>query len=126
MKRDIKFRAKALDNKQWYEGYLSSPDTLNVPTVVDGVTYYDEVLIDSGTICQFTGLKDENGREICEGDIVTWLINDTYWTAPVEWREGSFWMTTDINRGYLVANDWLRGEYQVIGNIHDNPELLTE
>jgi uncharacterized phage protein (TIGR01671 family) len=76
-------------------------------------------------LMQFTGLKDKNGKEIYEGDIVVWEVNEITRTAPVYFDElqASFWMGKDKNLGSLVLNDWMRGEYEVIGNIHENPEL---
>ncbi len=90
MQREIKIRAKALDNKQWYEGYLSSPDTLNVLTVVDGVTYYDEILIDSETIGQFTGLQDKKEKDIYEGDIVEYKYDNCTYQGVIYYEHGVF------------------------------------
>jgi hypothetical protein len=67
---------------------------------------------------QFTGLKDKNGREIFEGDIVRFdgHMNEDKFVAAIEFREGKF---CDSNYG------WEIGKYrEVIGNIYENPELL--
>lgn len=65
-----------------------------------------------GTERQFTGLHDKNGKEIYEGDIIKGETRN----FTVKFEEGMF--TTDVGK-YI-----LNGDYEVIGNIHENPELL--
>lgn len=133
--REIKYRGKRLDNGEWAYGYIReifSELDPNGRFVIcpaetfssDGWEDLDEVEVDPATVGQYTGLKDKNGKEIYEGDVLRWFVNDLISTAPVEYRDGAFWMVRDINTGHGVWNDWLRGEYEILGNIHDNPELL--
>ena len=87
---------------------------------------------ENATIMQSTGLKDKNGQEIFERDIVQ--FEDCYTetdflyvnTGIVEWSQGSFTIT---NRYSLEMGDLLDGEFldvTIIGNVYENPELLEE
>ena len=83
-------------------------------------------------IMQSTGLKDKNGKEIFEGDVVK--FEDCYTetdflyvnTGIVEWSQGSFTIT---NRDSVEMGDLLDGEFLdviIIGNVYENPELLED
>lgn len=125
--REIIFRAKRAENGAWVYGDLTHVQKIctveevqrngrrSVPVV--RVANYN---VDEKTIGQYTGLKDRNGREIYEGDV---LRHDNY-TIKVEWLNGGFCdchSNINISLRYFSLN-----HYEVIGNIHDNPELLTE
>ncbi|HDU3339538.1 TPA: hypothetical protein RFL22_000806 [Listeria monocytogenes] len=83
------------------------------------------------TVSQFTGLTDENGKKIFEGDIVEIIEIDAFgnldWNrlkGKVMFSEGA-WLVTDS--GSFAIPLWSEiNEIEVIGNIHENPELLKE
>lgn len=135
--RDILFRGKRLDNGEWIEGdlrhggyYLNDPDIYIVVCFADTVINY---LVDPDTVGQYTGLKDKNGKRIFEGDMLYSIY--TRKNYPVVFGEYGFdddygveerscgWFNKEDN-GYESpigrTEDWA----VIVGNIHDNPELL--
>ncbi len=123
MNREIKFRAWDAGTKTYLnDGFVIYPDgSIEFPEAGWDLSGHKEINI---VLEQYTGLKDANGLEICEGDILVWAVNDVTRTASVVFEDGAYWMGNDSVSGFSVCNDWLRGEYTIIGNIHENPELL--
>ena len=125
--REILFKAKRLDNREWVEGYYIGPiGVLDVHEICD---IHDitgpRVEVDPSTVCQYTGLTDKNGKKIFEGDIVTTDLKRPY--LIVEFRDACFMFNcNDGDKDYydifLPITDVAHEEYQygeVIGNIHD-------
>lgn len=121
--RGTYFRAWDTYNQAWADEYLAiTEDGYVVEIKNDGTTEYwkDRFIIEFGT-----GLKDRNGEKICEGDIVEYTThyygNEKRHRKVVEWEE---WDSDDFgephNLGYFNLNEYM----EVIGNIHENPELL--
>ena len=79
---NIKFKAKRLDNGEWVYGYFYKENGntyINEDRQKDSVlNRIEAVLIDPSTVCQFTGLKDCEGKEVWEGDIVEYETYDLY------------------------------------------------
>lgn len=139
--REMLFRGKRVRDGEWVEGfYVNVPEHYKYE--MSGESYivsinnglFMEVI--SETVGEYTGLTDKNGKRIFEGDIVR--LYDTWgeWRAVVEFGNpnGNYswgWQLkpisrTDANTDILC---WVEMEEagafcEVIGNIHDNPELL--
>ena len=125
--REIKFRGKRLDNGEWITGDLIriSGYTFIFPDPApNGI---DRYMVDPATVGQYTGLKDKKDKEIYEGDIlrVTLDFSEELVNREVYYLEDGFCIhiddETDIQR--IVYAVYAR-DAEVIGNIHDNPELL--
>ena len=132
--REIKFRAKRADTGAWVYGDLTHVQKIcSVEEIqrsgrgsepVVRVANYD---VDEKTIGQYTGLKDRDGREIYEGDIL--CFRDTKGVSyrfEVVYEDGTFCFSHYKERAFTELRHHNLSKYIVNGNIHDNPELLTE
>ena len=149
--REIKFRAKTTVkdedvafNNEWVEGDLifsrrkpyihPKANAVNVKGELGKIIVMHEVQVE--TVCQYTGLKDKNGTEIYEGDIISYGFRNENEKGIV--RFGTHENVSSKNQGFYVewTNKWCSYrqdlgyfanifEASVIGNIFDNPELLN-
>ena len=127
--REILFRGKRIDNGEWECGLPSYDEDGDVEEIEvwneEDVNFYS---VDSGTICQYTGLTDKNGKKIWENDILEGHLDDKFpedvTREKVIWHE-SGWKTEEPgcdDKEYLDEFD--AENFEVVGNVFDNPELL--
>jgi uncharacterized phage protein (TIGR01671 family) len=126
--REIRFRGKCIEDcelkGQWLYGhYLKSASHFIAVDqgLVDG--HFKLYQVDPETVGQYTGLKDRNGREIYEGDI---LRDDEMGLNVVRWEDGSFWleMFYEGNQSLMEHLSDYNEVCEIIGNIYESHELL--
>lgn len=121
------FRGKRIDNGEWVEGYLSYPFCTKKGNesyyfyAKDSLGFFCRCVVDASTICQCTGLKDKNGKLIWENDVVK--INNSKVNTLITFRDFEI-ICTIPNEKYYKHRLEYDTEYEVIGNVFDNPELL--
>ena len=137
MKREIKFRGRN-DKHGWLTGHYFVNRGVHF-IVEDGIANplntWEDYAVDPDTVGQYTGLKDRNGKEIFEGDILLLSDKDTHQELAVV-EHGLYGWTfynpktvlryEDGSHTYRAVENcrFMFGTGEIIGNIHDNPELL--
>lgn len=117
MSREIRFRVW---NKMVIPNRYTDPERIND----DAIELFSDFTVlsdnDLRTIEFYTGLKDKNGEEVYEGDIVS-IHNKShkneYDIGVIEFKKGAF-------RCPFLLGKYQSGQVEVIGNIHENPELI--
>lgn len=137
MQREIKFRGKRIDSGEWIYGSLVGIDDTAVIVdhrdfcwnpLTDANSFWFDMEnneVDTNTLGQYTGLKDKNGREIYEGDI----ISARGIILTVKYIGGVFFacnVDSNIDKYplYILCEWENESGCEIIGNIHNNPELL--
>lgn len=144
MNREILFRAKKVDGGKWVEGYVVKKHGAYFIYDINNsdACRQNAYLIEEDTICQYTELTDKNGKKIFEGDILRGFQypfchdGEYNYYAEIIFANCSFMTYTRKNpsscvRGISDGNTelmecWVSEDWEVIGNIYDNPELLEE
>lgn len=124
MNREIKFRAKTINEGEWVFGDLEHNPLSGITRIHsyrNGGHYQGQKEVNPDTVCQFTGLQDINGTEIYEGDI---LICKGKYLYRVEWATDGFFIRGKTYGGITSIKSFLPHQRKVIGNIFDNPELV--
>ena len=140
MEREILFRGKRNDNGEWiiggyYHGEVYNLDEIDIHYIIPCCDLYDEDLelveVIPETVGQFTGLKDKNGVRVFEGDILSAHFDESYpddETLLLVGNNGyAFTLKEEDSDPEMIDNSDMRffdEIFVVIGNVHDNPELL--
>lgn len=134
MSREIVFRGKSKRNGEWLYGDLlrnvEGTFAIVPPFEIDLHNHCERYEVDENTIGQFTGLFDKNGNEIYEGDIIGCHNLEIKHLIFYNENEGRFMaaLNGDIENYFVgvcgLDNKRWNASKEVIGNIHDNPELL--
>ena len=123
---EILFRGKRMDNGEWVCGYYIGPTgILNDHEICDiNDTTGHRYEVDPATVGQYTGLADKNGVKIFVEDIISYNGSREVVRFDTSLRIPCF--TTGIGRGSSTAPHpyKISARHVVIGNVHDNPELL--
>ena len=139
--REILFRGKRCDNGEWVQGYYIRAEhhwhnhgihkdwiTLGASANGGWFALHNKYAVKSETVGQFTGLTDNNGKKIFEGDIIEWFAQGESERPDfgyIEYDEQSFAWRVCWQKYDPDFMEGMQQEYiSVIGNIHDNPELL--
>ena len=131
--REILFRGKRMDDGEWVEGYLVKAvggECMILPVTTEhcgGAEFSEGYHCDPTTVGQYTGLKDKNGKRIFDGDICR--NTRTGEIVSVKWHgtmAGYVWNKRRADGFLFDFGELFRAcdKYEVIGNIHDNQELL--
>ena len=130
--REILFRGKRVDNGEWIEGfffqiwertYILWGTTNGAPNMIE---------VDPLTVGQYTGLTEKNGKKVFEGDIVRHGYTCTY----SDGKTADFYSNMPVSfsnhyggwivgvQGILTIKTIQKYSIEIVGNVHDNPELL--
>ena len=120
--REVIFRGKRTDNGEWVEGSLLGIDWCDKPSTYSiapntPVSVFYSVIPE--TVGQYTGLTDKNGVKIFEGDIVDYISSDVIGNP----KTGTIIVEDMTDYDTMIYLNHAN-ELKLIGNIHDNPEIL--
>lgn len=103
---------------------MVTDDVCSYASFNDDGTVFVGGVIKENTLMQYTGLKDKNGKEIYEGDIMT--SDSKSQSLKVVFESGGFCFANDLASGSDRLHPDRVGRLQIIGNIYEHPELLKQ
>ena len=125
--RKIIFRGLDLEGC-WKYGYVVG---IEFPQFIYSVNTGKEVVVEKGTVGQYTGINDKNGCYIYEGDIIRAVLPETVACREFVWplmavafHEGAFGVWQNARDFTPLRSFASRVEFEVVGNIHDNPDMI--
>lgn len=134
--REILFRGKRVDNSEWVYGSFTPSMNARSYITTDRICTYDASIVfadndqyatfakvNEETIGQYTGLTDKNGKKIFEGDILR-IRGDKEHPVLIVFLDFGWVCVMERYKHYRHRLENNSEKYEVIGNIHDNPELL--
>lgn len=136
--REILFRGKEVRKGKWIEGYYchyddikdSGKDDCDYIVEKHNGEYFPFKEVITETVGQYTGLTDKNGKKIFEGDILQGTItsrwNKSLIRCEIVYKGDCFLAIEKISNTLWEHKVRFSKDIEVIGNIHDNPELLKE
>ena len=130
MNREILFRGKRANTKEWIYGDVQqNVDAVKIREQEQSIQRIAKsFVVIPETVGQFTGLTDIHGVKIFEGDIIEAhfdeLFPDLATTLVVVWSDYG-WFGRDMEGNVdSLERKWVSDFFEIIGNIHDNPEML--
>jgi len=124
--REIKFRAWDLKTKKMHTAENINFCGRKIVTVQYNPV--KKICLDSAILMQYTGVKDKNGVKIYEGDVIRGHTGRYQVDCVVRWSRGNCGFIAEptiMDRTYLCLNPGSTKSYEVIGNIYENPELVS-
>ena len=132
--RNIIFRGKSIAHhgkkEEWVYGFYSNYKGVNGRTHYISDDNGNSIAVREETVGQYTGLTDKNGNRIFEGDILkVYYYGKSKIFGVVKFGETRFFIDDNFKGGCIKAKApmtemFSRYEFEVVGNLHDNPELL--
>jgi uncharacterized phage protein (TIGR01671 family) len=114
-----KFKAWHPNSKKWFKDFFLSSDGAYIYETGDHYNVENGEMV----VCQYTGLKDVNGKEIYEGDVLDMGIGAK---EIVEFKKGCFW----LRHRHRPLYEWLLidedSTFEIIGNIYEHPHLIPQ
>ncbi len=121
--RDIKFRAWHEASKQMYKWDMLTINSDCIETNFDGLFTTDEDDVNKLILMQYTGIKDKNGKEGYHQDIINHTV---YGKGVIRWYSNGWAIHLESMYGY---EGWMESgileKSEIIGNIYENPKLVT-